>query len=110
MKEVDFKGRSLEAIREFSDRAKNEAGFQLDRVQRGLDPTNWKPLAIVGNGAKEIRISEEGQYRVIYVANIGNKIIVLHAFSKKTQKTLQSDIDIAKRAYKEAVSRSKQDG
>jgi len=110
MKGVDFKGRSLEAIREFPDRAKNEAGFQLDRVQRGLDPTNWKPIATVGKGVKEIRISEEGQYRVIYVANIGSKIVVLHAFSKKTQKTLQSDIDTAKRAYKEAVSRSKQDG
>jgi phage-related protein len=40
------------------------AGYQLDRVQRGLDPDDWKPMKIVGEGVWEIRVREaSGAYR-----------------------------------------------
>lgn len=109
MKGIQFEGQSLEAIRDFPDPARQQAGFQLDRVQRGLNPIDWKPFVSIGKGVKEIRISDEGQFRVMYVASIGNKIFVLHAFAKKTQKTRQSDIDAAKRAYKYIIEKSKKD-
>lgn len=38
MKPVSFLGDSLDAVRSFPDRARREVGFQVDRVQRGLDP------------------------------------------------------------------------
>ncbi|KMO73006.1 hypothetical protein MOBUDSM44075_03874 [Mycolicibacterium obuense] len=38
----------------------------------------------------------------MYVAKFGNKINVLHVFTKKTQKTPKPDIDLAKKRYKEA--------
>jgi len=105
MKEVEFVGHSLEAIREFTVDAKREAGYQLDRVQRGLDPTDWKPMASIGQGVREIRIKEDGQWRIIYIAKFEDAVYVLHAFRKKTQKTSKPDIDAAKRALSEVVER-----
>lgn len=56
----------------------------------------------IGQGAKEIRIKEEnGQYRVIYVAKFANAVHVLHAFQKKTQRTPQNDIELARKRYNE---------
>lgn len=105
MKEIEFIGRSLEVIRDFSVDAKREAGYQLDRVQRGLDPTDWKPMTTIGQGVREIRIKEDGQWRIIYIAKFEDAVYVLHAFRKKTQKTTKSDIDAAKRALSEVVAR-----
>ena len=50
----------------------------------------------IGPGVKEIRIRAKGAYRVIYTANIGNAIYVLHVFQKKTQKMAKPDIELAK--------------
>jgi len=91
----------LKAVREFPALAKREAGYQLDRVQHGLDPMDWKPMKSVGQGVREIRIQHEGQYRVIYVASFEEKVYVLHAFQKKTPKTSKQDLDAARRAFKE---------
>ena len=101
MKGIEFLGTSLKTLREFPALAKKEAGYQLDRVQRGLDPTDWKPMKSVGQGVREIRIQHEGQYRVIYVASYEEKVYVLHAFHKKTQKTGKQDLDAARRAFRE---------
>ena len=90
----------MEAIRDFPDAAKRETGYQLDRVQHGLDPNDWKPTSSIGQGVREIRIKHEGQYRVIYIAKFEEAVYVLHAFQKKTQKTSKQDIDAAKRALK----------
>ncbi len=54
-------------------------------------------MTAVGSGVREIRIHQEGQYRVIYAAKIDDAVHVLHAFHKKTQRTRMQDIDIAKR-------------
>ena len=97
MKEVEFLGNSLEKLREFPLVARREAGFQISRLQHGLDPFDWKSMQSVGSGVREIRVREaNGQYRVIYIAHLGEKIYVLHAFQKKTQKTAKRDIDLAK--------------
>ena len=77
----------------------------MDRVQRGLDPTDWKPMTTIGQGVREIRIKEDGQWRIIYIAKFEDAVYVLHAFRKKTQKTTKSDIDAAKRALSEVVAR-----
>ena len=107
MKGIEFLGTSLKMVREFPALAKKEAGYQLDRVQRGLDPTDWKPMKSVGQSVREIRIQHEGQYRVIYVASFEKRVYVLHAFQKKTQKTGKHDLDTARRALKEVVERQR---
>ncbi len=104
MKEIRFCGHSLNTLRSFPLVAKREAGYQLDRVQRGLDPTDSKPMPSIGSGVREIRIIQEGQYRVIYVAKFADAVYVLHAFRKKTQKTRKQDIDAAKMALRQLLN------
>jgi phage-related protein len=70
-------------------------------VQHGQEPSDWKPLKTVGSGVREIRIQQDGQYRVIYVATLAENIRVLHAFQKKTQKTRKRDLEIARQRLKQ---------
>jgi len=99
-KPIYWVGASYKDLLAFPNEAKQEAGYQLHRVQNGLDPENWKPFDIVGSGVKEIRISEDGNaFRIIYLAKFSEKIYVLHSFHKKTQKTRSKDINIAKIRY-----------
>jgi phage-related protein len=73
-------------------------------VQEGEDPDDWKPMASIGPGVREIRIRDaDGAFRVIYVAAFVRSVFVLHCFQKKTQKTSAGDIELAKRRYKELL-------
>lgn len=104
MKPVCWHGTSLEAIRGFPLEACQDAGFQLDKVQRGLEPDDWKPMPSIGPGVREIRIREaSGAYRVIYLATFADAVHVLHCFQKKTQKTAKKDIDIARMRLREVL-------
>ena len=62
-------------------------------------------MSSIGQGVREIRIKQEGQFRIIYIAKFEDTIYVLHAFQKKTQKTRQHDIDVAKQALKDILAR-----
>lgn len=96
MKPIAFTGSSLDDLRDFPSEARREAGFQLDRVQRGLDPDDWRPLSTVGTGVREVRVRDAaGAFRVVYVASFPEAVYVLHAFQKKTPQTGQRDIDLA---------------
>lgn len=101
-KPLQFMGSSHNDLRSFPDEARREAGFNLDFVQRGFDPESWKPMKTVGPGVNEIRIRDDsGAYRVIYLATRPEAVYVLHCFQKKTEKTSQHDIDLAKRRFKD---------
>jgi len=96
VKSIVFLGDSLACLRDFPDEARSQAGYQLREVQKGQDPADWKPMKTVGPGVREIRIREaKGAFRVIYLATIGDSVVVLHAFQKKTQQTPQKDLDLA---------------
>jgi len=96
MKSIRFLGDSLKRLREFPDDARQDAGYQLDKVQRGERPDDFKPMPSIGQGVEEIRIWDEaGTFRVIYAARVGDAVIVLHAFQKKTQTTSKRDIELA---------------
>jgi phage-related protein len=105
MKAVRFVGSSLDDLRAFPAAARREAGYQLRRLQDGLDPDDWKPMASIGPGVREIRVRDNsGAFRVIYIASIGDAIYVLHAFQKKTQQTLKRDLDLSAGRLKQVVS------
>ena len=96
MKPAIWMGSSREDLKAFPADARREAGYQLDKLQRGDDPDDWKPMRSVGQGVREIRIREEsGAFRVIYLATRPEGIYVLHCFQKKTQKTSQRDLRLA---------------
>lgn len=100
MKLLEFVGSSLDDLREFPAEARRAAGFELDFVQRGLEPSDWKPMKGVGAGVREIRIHVLGEWRVLYVAKFAESVYVLHAFQKKTQKTTGEDIELARTRYR----------
>jgi len=69
-------------------------------------PDDWKPLKTIGKGVSEIRIRDEsGAYRIIYIARLLDAVYVLHAFQKKTQKTRDVDLNLAKRRLKMRTER-----
>lgn len=100
MKKIQFLGDSLKSLREFPEDAKHDVGYQLDKVQRGEQPDDFKPMPSIGNGVEEIRVRDDsGIYRVIYTARLADAVYVLHAFQKKTQTTAKRDIALASKRY-----------
>jgi len=100
-KPIIFCGGSLEDLKAFPVSARRAAGYQLDRVQSGLEPDDWKPMTGIGPGVREIRVRDaDGAFRVIYVAKFAQAIFVLHCFQKQGQKTPRQDLEMAGRRYR----------
>ena len=103
-KPVEFRGSSLDDLRSFPLAARRDAGHQLDQVQNGQEPDDWKPMNTVGQGVKEIRIRDAvGAFRVIYVAKFADAVYVLHCFQKKTAKTSKVDLGLAAKRYRDLL-------
>ncbi len=81
-KPVEFRGSSLDDLRSFPLPVRREAGHQLDQVQNGQEPDDWKPMNTVGQGVKEIQIRD---------------------FQKKTEKTNKADLDLATKRYRDLL-------
>lgn len=101
MKEIMWVGSSLQDLRDFPEVPRQRAGFQLELLQEGEEPDDFKPMKSVGKGVQEIRIAcDDGAFRVFYVVNRPEAIYVLHAFRKTTQKTEKRDLDLGRTRYK----------
>ena len=108
VKEIRWVGSSHADLMAFPNASRREAGFELGKVQAGLDPTDWKPFNEVGAGTREIRISDaSGIHRVMYVAKFEEAVYVLHCFQKKTPTTSKQDKDIATARYRAVVGTRK---
>ena len=104
MKPIRFVGDSLKRLREFPEDVRQDAGYQLDKVQRGEQPEDFKPMPSIGKGVEEIRLwDDSGTYRVLYTARLEEVVIVLHAFQKKTQATSKKDIDVARARWAQVM-------
>jgi phage-related protein len=56
----------------------------------------------MGEGLFELRLkAAEGIARVFYCTMVGRKIVILHHFIKKTDKTPSKELEIARRRMKE---------
>ena len=102
-------GSSRRDLRAFPALARRLTGFQLRRVQQGLEPDDWKPMPTVGPGVREIRVHTAGAHRVFYIAARAEAIYVLHAFEKKTQRTTARDLEIGRDRYR-ALGKWRQHG
>jgi phage-related protein len=96
-------GSSLDEVRAFPAQARRSAGFQLGRVQQGLQPNDWKWMPAVGTGVQEIRVHAGTEHRVFYVARFAEGVYVLHAFEKRTRKTTKRNIEQARNRYRELL-------
>lgn len=91
-------------LKDFPLPARREAGYQIDQVQHGLEPDDWKPMPTIGQGVREIRIRDNaGAFRIVYLAKFAEAVYVLHCFQKKTQKTSQTDLNLAEGRYRELM-------
>ena len=107
-KDILWMGSSYADLLAFPKVPRREAGFQLGKVQAGLEPTDWKSFDEVGAGTREIRISDaKGIFRVMYIAKFEEAVYVLHCFQKKTQATSKQDKDIAAARYRAVISARK---
>jgi len=53
-----------------------------------------------GVGVQEIRIHTDVEHRVLYVAKFAETVYVLHAFEKRTRRTPQQDLSLAKQGFR----------
>ncbi len=105
MSDLYWCGSSLGDLRAFPKSAKISLGREIDRLEHGALPINYKPLKSLGKGITgvyEIRTSDDGKiYRVAYVAKFGDDIVILHCWNKKTQTTSESDKKLIVKRYRE---------
>jgi len=100
VKPLKFVGSSLDDLKAFPAEARRAAGFELSFAQRGLEPSDWKPMKEVGVGVREVRIHVLGEWRILYVATFAEAVYVLHAFQKKTKKTRKEDIELTRKRFR----------
>lgn len=96
-------GSARRDLRAFPDDARQEAGYQLSRVQHGEQPADWKPLPSIGPGVTELRIRTAAAHRVIYVAKFPEAIYVLHAFEKRERKIRSVDLVVATKRWNDLL-------
>jgi phage-related protein len=104
MKSLRWLGDSYKSLVAFPVEVRKVAGYELENIQSGDQPADWKPMPSIGKGVEEIRIwAESGTYRVIYLARLAEAVYVLHAFQKKSQQTDQRDVDLARKRFEELM-------
>jgi phage-related protein len=96
-------GSSRNDLKAFSPDARRVAGFQLRRVQQGLEPNDWKPMPTIGSGVHEIRIRSGVEHRVFYVAKFAEGVYVLHAFEKRTRKTPKHELELGRDRFRALI-------
>ena len=107
--EIRWIGSSYADLLAFPADARREAGFQLGKVQAGLNPDDWKPFGDVGAGVREIRIREaSGAFRVMYVAKFEDAVYVLHCFQKKSQATAKHDKDLTAARFRAVMQQRRE--
>jgi phage-related protein len=87
----------------FSKEARIEAGFLLRRLQQGesLAIPHSRPMPVVGVRCHELRIVDAGvTWRIIYRVD-PDAIVIVNVFSKKSQATPHSIIEVSKRRLQE---------
>lgn len=99
LKPIAWLGDSLARLRAAPADIRSDAGYQVDLVQRGETPADFKPMSDVHSGVMEIRLHGDNEFRVFYVARFEEAVYVPHCFVKKTQATRKADIDLGRQRY-----------
>lgn len=103
-KELRWIGSAYADLLRFPDESRRQAGFQLGKIQAGLEPDDWKPFDNLGNGIRELRIQERaGSFRVMYVAKFEEAVYILHAFQKTTRATSHRDREVVSFRYRAVI-------
>jgi phage-related protein len=104
-KPVAWLGSTLADLRAFPADARRDAGFELRRVQQGIDPDDWKSMPSIGPGVRETRIHPGLEHRIFYIATFAEAVYVLHAFEKRTRKAPTHDLQLAQDRLRALLNR-----
>ena len=103
MKPVVWLGDSRARVKDFPADARRETGHELEKIQDGGEPADWNPMPSAGLGVKEVRVWTGDAFRLMYLARFAEAVYVLHAFQKKSEKTAQTDIELARRRFRALI-------
>ncbi|MCA1577959.1 MAG: type II toxin-antitoxin system RelE/ParE family toxin [Acidobacteria bacterium] len=106
MKLAAFHPKARDTIRRFPTDVRRELGKAIFDLQTGVKLTMplSQSMSSVAVGVHELRIRDRaGIYRVFYYTKLADWILIFHAFAKKTQKTSQHEIVLAKERLKEML-------
>lgn len=106
MKPAVFHPKARAAIQEFPEEVRRELGKAIFDLQKGekLGMPLSRTMSSVVVGVEELRVKDRsGIYRVFYYARLADRVLVLHAFQKKTQQTPEHEIDLGKKRFKEML-------
>lgn len=106
MKQIIWDNSAKETVRSFSVEVRQEVGALLRILQDGglLGMPQSKPMKQLASSAFELRVKDRGGiYRVFYVLFDKHRILIPHAFTKKTQKTPLQEIDTAQRRLRRLI-------
>jgi phage-related protein len=89
-----------EPVREWllslDDEAKKAIGGDIKSIEYGW-PIGMPTVKALGNGLWEVRTNlDKKTARVLFCIAEVNRMVLLHGFIKKSQKTLKKDIDLAR--------------
>lgn len=102
-KKIAWLGNTHDEILDLDETSRSELGYQLYRLQCGLEPDDFKSMKTVGSGVYEIRVCDnlnKNKTRCFYVAKYEQAIFVLHVFKKDSEKTKERDLEIGKKRFK----------
>jgi len=75
MKDIIWKGTSLDDLKGYPSDVREATGFQLERLQNGLPPSHWRYVQADQKYLKEMNIILEQDYRLYYVDQLDSKIL-----------------------------------
>lgn len=107
MKFASFHPLARAIIKEFPDEVRRELGKAIFDLQKGhkLKMPLSRPMSAVAPGVEELRLKDRaGIYRVFYYARLEDRVVIFHAFGKKTQKTPQHEINLGQKRLKELMN------
>ena len=110
VKPARFHPKARNAIQAFPEDVRRELGKAIFDLQKGerLGMPLSRSMPSIGAGVEELRIKDRnGAYRVFYLAKFADAVLIFHAFTKKTQKTQKSEIDLGKKRLKELLDEKK---
>jgi len=103
---VVWEGDSKEVLKSFPKRIRVDFGLEIRALQDGDMPKNSRPMQSIGKRVYELRqMDSNGWYRVIYLQRVAGKLYMLHSFVKKSARTSQRDLNIAKERLTDVTAR-----
>ncbi len=107
VKKVVWHPKALIEVKGFPEEIRRELGYLIFRVQQGesLGLPASRPMPDVAAGVSEFRVrGPDGVYRAFYYLKVENRVLVFHAFKKKTQQTPSNEIDLGAKRLKELLN------